>query len=76
MFPAILAQAIVTGEIRGGLGDTLSGLAGYYEEVTDRSLSGATELIQPAIILLVSGLVGFVAIAIISGIYSTLGSVG
>ncbi len=76
VFPSILAQAIVTGEIRGGLGDTLTGLAQYYEEVTDRSLSGATELIQPAIILLVSGLVGFVAIAIISGIYSTLGTIG
>lgn len=76
VFPSILAQAIVTGEIRGGLGDTLTGLAQYYEEITDRSLSGATELIQPAIILLVSGLVGFVAIAIISGIYSTLGTIG
>ena len=75
-FPSILAQAIVTGEIRGGLADTLEGLAQYYEEVTERSLSGATEMIQPAIILIVSGIVGFVAVAIISGIYSTLGTVG
>jgi type IV pilus assembly protein PilC len=75
-FPSILAQAIVTGEMRGGLADTLAGLALYYEEVTDRAVGGATELVQPAIILIVSGVVGFVAVAIISGIYSTLGTIG
>ena len=74
-FPPILAQAVITGEMRGSLVDTLSGLSDFYEDVTDRTVSGATELIQPAIIILVAGMVGFVAIAVISGIYSTLGSV-
>ena len=75
-FPSILAQAIVTGEMRGNLSDALGGIAEYYEDVTDRALSGATELIQPAVILIVAAVVGFVAVAVISGIYSTLGSVG
>ena len=76
MFPSILSQAIVTGELRGNVADTLSGLAEYYEDLTDRAVSGATDLIQPAVILIVAGIVGFVAVAVISGIYSTLGSVG
>ena len=75
-FPGILDQAISTGEMQGNLSDTLDGLADYYEDVTERAVSGATELIQPAIILIVAGVVGFIAIAVISGIYSTLGSVG
>jgi type IV pilus assembly protein PilC len=75
-FPSILAQAVATGEMRGSIVEPLSGLAEYYEDVTDRAVSGATELIQPAVILIVAGIVGFVAIAVISGIYSTLGSVG
>ena len=74
-FPPILSLAIVTGEMRGNVADSLANLAEYYEDVTDRSVSGATELIQPAIIVVVAGVVGFVAIAVISGIYSTLGSV-
>ena len=73
-FPSILAQAVSTGEMRGSLSDSLGGLAEYYEDVTERSVSGATELIQPAVIIGVAAVVGFVAIAVISGIYSTLGS--
>ena len=74
-FPAIVSQAIVTGETRGRLDDTMFGLSEYYEDVTKRAAGGITELIQPAIILFVAGMVGFVAVAIISGIYSALGAV-
>ena len=74
-FPSIIAQAVVTGEMQGNLSNTLTGLSEYYEDVTERTLSGATELIQPGVILVVAGLVGFVAIAVVSGIYSTLGSI-
>ena len=74
-FPPIVSQAIITGETRGRLDDTMSGLSEYYEDVTKRAAGGITELIQPAIILFVAGMVGFVAVAIISGIYSALGSV-
>lgn len=74
-FPVILSQAIITGETRGRLDDTMSGLAEYYEDVTRRAAGGITELVQPLIILFVAGVVGFVAVAIISGIYSALGSV-
>lgn len=75
-FPNLVSQAVTTGELRGNVADTLEGLAEYYEETTDRSVSGATEFIQPAVILFVAGIVGFIAIAIISGIYSSIGSVG
>lgn len=56
--------------------DTLGSLSDYYEDVTDSSLSSATELIQPAVILILAGLVGFVAVAVMTGIYSTLEQVG
>ena len=75
-FSSIVAQAIVTGEMQGNLSDTLGGLADYYEDLTDRAVSGATEMIQPAVILIVAAVVGFVAVAVISGIYATLGSIG
>ena len=75
-FPPIVSQAIITGEMRGSLAATISGLTEYYEDVTTRATSGITELIQPVIILFVALVVGFVATAIISGIYSTLGAVG
>ena len=73
--PPLLSQAIITGEASGGLSDALQGLADYYETESMRAISGATELIQPAVILLVAGLVGFVAVAVMSGIYSGLNSI-
>ena len=74
-FPVVLTQALTSGEASGGLADTLSGLAEYYELETERAVNWATELIQPIVIMSLAGVVGFVAIAIVAGIYSTLGSV-
>jgi type II secretory pathway component PulF len=74
-FPPIMAQAIVTGEMTGGLVDSLAGLAEYYEDVTQRAVGGATELIQPIVILVIAVIVGFVAVAGLAGIYSSLGTI-
>ena len=71
----LLSQAITIGEMRGGVIDTLRGLATYYEQQTDRSVSGMTEMITPIVTVLIAGLVGFVAIAVISGIYSTMNTI-
>ena len=73
--PPLLSQAIVTGEVSGSLSDALHGLADYYEQEATKAVSAATELIQPAVIVLVALLVGFVAVAVISGIYSAIGTV-
>lgn len=73
--PPLLSQAIITGEASGALSEALHGLADYYEQEATRAVSAATELIQPAVILVVAALVGFVATAVISGIYSAIGTV-
>lgn len=75
VFPPLLTQGIVTGELSGTLPETLEGLSEYYRKESQRSVTTATELIQPAIILVVGGVVGFVAVAVVSGIYSTIGQV-
>ncbi len=75
IFPPLFTQGVVTGEVAGNLAETLGGLAEFYQQESERSIAAATELIQPAIILLVAIVVGFVAVAVLSGIYSTLGSV-
>ena len=73
--PPLLSQGIATGEAAGNLTHALSGLADYYEQEAAKAVSAATELIQPAVILLVAGLVGFVGTAVISGIYSAISSI-
>jgi len=73
--PALLSQGIITGEATGDLPVALDNMAEYFEQEATLKVSGATELIQPAVIVLVAGLVGFVAIAVVGGVYSALGSV-
>ena len=73
--PPLLSQAIITGETAGTMTVSLRGLANYYEEESVKAISGATEMIQPVVIILVAGLVGFVATAVMSGIYSALDSI-
>ena len=73
--PPLLSQGIATGEAAGNLNHALNGLAEYYEQEAAKAVGAATELIQPAVILLVAGLVGFVGTAVISGIYSAISSI-
>jgi len=73
--PPLLSQGIITGEATGDLPVALDNMAEYYEQEATRTVSGATELIQPAVILLVAGMVGFVAVAVVGGVYSALSSV-
>ena len=74
--PPLISQAVVTGEMQGGLQETMSGLAEYYEDVANNAATGIADLIQPLVIVVVALIVGFVAAAVVSGIYSTLGAVG
>ena len=73
--PPMLSQAIITGEAAGGLAVSLHGLADYYEQESAKTINSALELIQPLVIILVAGLVGFVDTAVMSGIYSALDSI-
>lgn len=75
MFPPLLAQSFAIGEMRGTQADSLRALAAYYENQTQQSIGIMVELIQPTITILVAGVVGFMAVAVISGIYSALNSI-
>ena len=74
-FPSIISDAISISEVKGELTNTLDGLSSYYEDLTETAVSNTTELIQPIVILAVASVVGFISVAVIQGIYSTLGAV-
>ncbi|MDO8751761.1 MAG: type II secretion system F family protein [Dehalococcoidia bacterium] len=75
LFPPLVAQAMRSGETTGTLPQTVEGLTEYYEKELERAVAQAVELITPVMTVLVAGFVGFVAVAVLSGIYSTLGSI-
>jgi type IV pilus assembly protein PilC len=75
LFPIAARQMIQVGERTGMLGNQLGKAASYYEREVRFNLKRATELFQPAVILLVAAVVGFIAVAQVSAMYSIFGQV-
>ncbi len=71
-FPRLLAQMVRVGEETGTLDSHLRTLANFYEEDVDRALQRLTGILEPALIIFVGCIVGFVAISVILPMYSLL----
>jgi type IV pilus assembly protein PilC len=70
IFPAAARQMIRVGESTGSLDQQLDSAAAFYERELTYRLKKATDLFEPVVIVLVGGVVGFVAIAQIAAMYS------
>jgi type IV pilus assembly protein PilC len=79
VFPSETVQILRVGEQTGYLVEQLEHAASYYAKEVDYKLKNITSLIEPVILLVVGGGVGFVAVALVSamyGIYSGSSGVG
>jgi type IV pilus assembly protein PilC len=70
LFPPLLSGMVLIGETTGNLEDNLEYLAQYYDEEIDNKLHSLTSLVEPLMLLLMGLMVGFVALSIITPIYS------
>lgn len=73
-FPELVSKMINIGEKTGKLDEMLFYLAEFYEEEIDDISKNFSTLLEPALLLVIGVIVGFVAIAIISPIYELTGS--
>lgn len=69
LFPAAARQMFRVGEDTGSLDDQLESAAAYFDRELDYKLARFTSLFEPAVIVIVGVVVGFVAIALISALY-------
>lgn len=69
VFPSTVVQMIRVGEATGTLEDQMEVAATFYERELDHKLKKATTLIEPAVVLMVGLVVGFVAVALVSAMY-------
>lgn len=70
LFPPFVTGMIQIGEATGNLNENLMYVSEYYEEEVNYSLDSLTTIIEPVMLLLMGLMVGFVAISIITPIYS------
>ena len=69
MFPVAAIQMLRVGEETGTLERRLDEVSTFYGKELEHKLKKLTDMLEPAAVVIVGLLVGFVAIAIISAIY-------
>ena len=69
LFPATVTQMVRVGEETGSLDAQLTVAAEFFERELDYKIKRLTALFEPAVILVAGGIVGFVAIALVSAMY-------
>lgn len=63
-FPAIVGQMLSVGEETGQMDTILLKLAEFYEKEVDTVVSGITSIIEPILIIVLGGMVGFIVISV------------
>ena len=69
-FPPLVSGMVLIGETTGNLEENLEYLAEYFDDEVDTKLHSLTSLIEPVMLMMMGLLVGFVALSIITPIYS------
>jgi type IV pilus assembly protein PilC len=70
LFPRLLPQMLSVGESTGALSDSLFYCADFYEEELEELSKSVAVLVEPVLMIVMGLIVGFVALAIITPIYS------
>jgi len=76
VFLPLMVQMASVGEETGNLDNTLSTVAESYEMEGDERTSNAVGLIQPVVTVAIGLMVGFLAITLVSTMYSMYGELG
>jgi len=63
MFPPMVVQMVAIGEETGSLDAMLSKIADFYESEVDTTLASLTAALEPLLIVLLGGAVGFIVIS-------------
>lgn len=76
IFPTIFMEMITVGDTTGKLDETALFLANFFEEELDESTKTLSSVLEPLLLLFMGLVVSFVAIAIITPIYSITQKLG
>ena len=76
LFPAMVVHMVRVGEESGTLDEVLANIARFYEEETEGYMLKLTTLMEPALILILGGVVAFVVLSIALPMFDMMGMVG
>jgi general secretion pathway protein F len=70
VFPTLALQMVSVGEETGRLDDMLMRVSEYYEKETHNQLRQLVSLLEPALIVVMGLIIGFIVVAMLLGIFS------
>lgn len=70
LYPPLVSEMVAVGEETGRLSDLLKETALFYEESVEQQTKDLSTIIEPVLMVLIGGFVGFFAISMIAPIYS------
>lgn len=76
LFPPTVSRMIEVGERTGDLEGNLRYLADFYKNEVDETVKNLSSVLEPALLVIMGALVGFVAVSIITPIYEVTQTIG
>ncbi len=75
LFPPLVVEMVLVGERSGTIDELLADVATFYEQQVDQVLDNLSSIIEPILILMLGGMVGGIALAVITPIYALTQSI-
>jgi type IV pilus assembly protein PilC len=76
VFPKMVSGMVGIGEQTGRLDHMLEKIAVIYEEDVEAALAAALKMVEPAMFIIIGGIVGFILIAMYLPIFDMASTVG
>lgn len=76
IFPSMVTSMVHVGETTGNLDETLAKITEIYEEEVQNAIDTMTSMIEPIMIVVIGGLVGFIVIAMYLPIFDMASNFG
>jgi type IV pilus assembly protein PilC len=76
LFPQMVTHMIDVGEETGRLSEMLTKVSDFYDQEVENAVKALTSLIEPCLIVVMGGIVGFIAISIMAPIFKLISAVG
>ncbi|KPJ70695.1 pilus assembly protein PilC, partial [candidate division TA06 bacterium DG_78] len=75
VFPPMVTQMIAIGEASGGLDDMLAKVADFYDSEVDAAVENLTSALEPVVMVVLGGIVGFLLISMYLPIFQLAGTI-
>lgn len=75
VYPPLVVEMAAVGEESGKLSEVFAELAEFYEEEVDQQLGSLSSIIEPVMMLVIGGIVGYFVISLMGPMYTLIGTI-